>query len=253
MYLKAWGFGLPATFDRWWIGCFNTSIIELLSECCLKKYPTMHSHDRPLSAQGTLGLSSQQIQNPGSVGPLSFMSEATPKTIMRVMGVKGLTLYHLKSHLQLGKQPHKDFNDQAVKDGEKAASALGNQEMLPPRLSNGSQHNENMHFNEALRMQMEVRRRLNEQLEVQRHLQMRIDAQGKYMQTILEKACQTLTGKTETVKATMVLQSPIIWSNDMQLLQEVGTAAACIPSQEDAFKSYLKQHHEEESSGSGEA
>ena len=28
-------------------------------------------------------------------------SEATPKTIMRVMGVKGLTLYHLKSHLQV--------------------------------------------------------------------------------------------------------------------------------------------------------
>lgn len=28
-------------------------------------------------------------------------AEATPKTIMRVMGVKGLTLYHLKSHLQV--------------------------------------------------------------------------------------------------------------------------------------------------------
>jgi MYB-CC type transfactor, LHEQLE motif len=28
---------------------------------------------------------------------------------------------------------------------------------------------------------------------VQKHLQMRIEAQGKYMQTILEKACQTLT------------------------------------------------------------
>jgi SHAQKYF class myb-like DNA-binding protein len=28
-------------------------------------------------------------------------TEATPKTIMRVMGVKGLTLYHLKSHLQV--------------------------------------------------------------------------------------------------------------------------------------------------------
>ncbi|CAA0836554.1 Myb family transcription factor APL [Striga hermonthica] len=41
-------------------------------------------------------------------------------------------------------------------------------------------------------MQMEVNRRLHEQLEVQRHLQLRIEAQGKYMQTILEKACQTL-------------------------------------------------------------
>ncbi|GER37554.1 homeodomain-like superfamily protein [Striga asiatica] len=44
-------------------------------------------------------------------------------------------------------------------------------------------------------MQMEVNRRLHEQLEVQRHLQLRIEAQGKYMQTILEKACQTLAGE----------------------------------------------------------
>lgn len=30
-----------------------------------------------------------------------FFAEATPKTIMRTMGVKGLTLFHLKSHLQV--------------------------------------------------------------------------------------------------------------------------------------------------------
>lgn len=29
------------------------------------------------------------------------LSEATPKTIMRLMGIPGLTLYHLKSHLQV--------------------------------------------------------------------------------------------------------------------------------------------------------
>lgn len=29
---------------------------------------------------------------------------------------------------------------------------------------------------------------------MQRHLQLRIEAQGKYMQSILEKACQTLAG-----------------------------------------------------------
>ncbi|GKE46939.1 Myb family transcription factor APL-like protein isoform X2 [Tanacetum coccineum] len=31
-------------------------------------------------------------------------------------------------------------------------------------------------------------------VQVQRHLQLRIEAHGKYMQTILEKACQTLSG-----------------------------------------------------------
>ncbi|KAK9132549.1 hypothetical protein Scep_012077 [Stephania cephalantha] len=43
---------------------------------------------------------------------------------------------------------------------------------------------------ESLRMQMEVQRRLHEQLE--KHLQLRIEAQGKYLQTILQKVCQTL-------------------------------------------------------------
>ncbi|CAA0818066.1 Myb family transcription factor APL [Striga hermonthica] len=120
-----------------------------------------------------------------AVTQLGGPDKATPKTIMRVMGVKGLTLYHLKSHLQkfrLGKQPHKDFNDHSMKDAafelqRKNASASG---MLGPSMNE---------------MQMEVNRRLHEQLEVQRHLQLRIEAHGKYMQTILEKACQTLAGE----------------------------------------------------------
>ncbi|KAL0328676.1 UNVERIFIED_CONTAM: Myb family transcription factor IPN2 [Sesamum calycinum] len=36
---------------------------------------------------------------------------------------------------------------------------------------------------------------------VQRHLQLRIEAQGKYMQTILEKACQTLAGENMAAAA----------------------------------------------------
>eukprot|EP00252_Welwitschia_mirabilis_P020079 TRINITY_DN4836_c0_g1_i1.p1 TRINITY_DN4836_c0_g1~~TRINITY_DN4836_c0_g1_i1.p1 ORF type:complete len:267 (-),score=65.23 TRINITY_DN4836_c0_g1_i1:119-919(-) len=41
---------------------------------------------------------------------------------------------------------------------------------------------------------MEVQRKLQEQLEVQRHLQLRIEAQGRYLQSILEKARETLAG-----------------------------------------------------------
>lgn len=124
-----------------------------------------------------------------AVTQLGGPDKATPKTIMRVMGVKGLTLYHLKSHLQkfrLGKQPHKEFSDHAIKDGERASALEFQRNNASSSGMIGRSMNE---------MQMEVQRRLHEQLEVQRHLQLRIEAQGKYMQTILEKACQTLAGE----------------------------------------------------------
>ncbi|KAG6505331.1 hypothetical protein ZIOFF_037686 [Zingiber officinale] len=76
---------------------------------------TVELHDRFVDAVTQLG------------GP----DKATPKTIMRVMGVKGLTLYHLKSHLQ-----------------------------------------------------------------VQKLIQMRIEAHGKYMQSILERACKALAAES---------------------------------------------------------
>ncbi|KAJ4705755.1 myb family transcription factor APL-like [Melia azedarach] len=159
-----------------------------------KKPSSMNSHDRTMCVQGDSGLVLTTDPKPrlrwtvelherfvDAVTQLGGPDKATPKTIMRVMGVKGLTLYHLKSHLQkfrLGKQPHKEFNDHSIKDG------LDLQRNTPSSSVIGRSMNE---------MQMEVQRRLHEQLEVQRHLQLRIEAQGKYMQSILEKACQTLT------------------------------------------------------------
>ncbi|CAK9314654.1 unnamed protein product [Citrullus colocynthis] len=167
-----------------------------------KKPSSMTSHDRPMCVQGDSGLVLTTDPKPrlrwtvelherfvDAVTQLGGPDKATPKTIMRVMGVKGLTLYHLKSHLQkfrLGKQPHKEFNDQSIKDGMRA-SALELQ-----RNSGSSSSLMDRSMNE---MQMEVQRRLHEQIEVQRHLQLRIEAQGKYMQSILEKACQTLAGE----------------------------------------------------------
>ncbi|KAK8545819.1 hypothetical protein V6N13_067082 [Hibiscus sabdariffa] len=160
-----------------------------------KKPSSMNSHDRSMCVQGDSGLVLTTDPKPrlrwtvelherfvDAVTQLGGPDKATPKTIMRVMGVKGLTLYHLKSHLQkfrLGKQPHKELNDHSMKDDlqRNVASSSG---MMARSMNE---------------MQMEVQRRLHEQLEVQRHLQLRIEAQGKYMQSILEKACQTLAGE----------------------------------------------------------
>ncbi|KAK8948723.1 hypothetical protein KSP39_PZI005372 [Platanthera zijinensis] len=43
-----------------------------------------------------------------------------------------------------------------------------------------------------MRVQMELQRRLHEQLEVERSLQQRIEAQGKYLESILERACRAV-------------------------------------------------------------
>ncbi|XP_030533929.1 protein PHR1-LIKE 2 isoform X2 [Rhodamnia argentea] len=129
-----------------------------------------------------------------AVAQLGGSDKATPKTILRTMGVKGLTLYHLKSHLQkyrLGKQSGKDSSGNS-KDapGDTESLNTGSSATSSSRIL--SQELNDYGVTEALRVQMEVQRRLHEQLEVQRHLQLRIEAQGKYLQSILEKACKVL-------------------------------------------------------------
>lgn len=93
-------------------------------------------------------------------------AEATPKTIMRTMGVKGLTLFHLKSHLQkyrLGKQSGKEMAEQS-KDASYILGAQSGTNLSPtvptPDLK------ESQELKEALRAQMEVQRKLHEQVEV---------------------------------------------------------------------------------------
>ncbi|KAJ0979127.1 hypothetical protein J5N97_014601 [Dioscorea zingiberensis] len=134
-----------------------------------------------------------------AVNQLGGADKATPKTVMRLMGIPGLTLYHLKSHLQ---KYRLSKNLQAQANNGPAKNVMGR--MLPPdrtpevsgstmsNTTNGPQTNNAMQIGEALQMQIEVQRRLHEQLEVQRHLQLRIEAQGKYLQSVLEKAQETL-------------------------------------------------------------
>ncbi|PKI34092.1 hypothetical protein CRG98_045549 [Punica granatum] len=134
-----------------------------------------------------------------AVNQLGGADKATPKTVMKLMGIPGLTLYHLKSHLQkyrLSKNLHGQANNATNKIG---AAPLAGADKTPEQngahassLSIGPQPNKSIHFSEALQMQIEVQRRLHEQLEVQRHLQLRIEAQGKYLQAVLEKAQETL-------------------------------------------------------------
>ncbi|CAN4092605.1 unnamed protein product [Withania somnifera] len=125
-----------------------------------------------------------------AVNQLGGADKATPKSVLKLMGIQGLTLYHLKSHLQkyrLSKNLHGQANASgANKAGtgverisENSATCMSNPSMVP-------QPNKNIQISEAIQMQIEVQRRLHEQLEL------RIEAQGKYLQSVLEKAQETL-------------------------------------------------------------
>ncbi|CAA7404794.1 unnamed protein product [Spirodela intermedia] len=128
-----------------------------------------------------------------AVNQLGGPDKATPKTIMRTMAVKGLTLYHLKSHLQkyrLGTKSKEVSDSPKDETGVGEIQGTGGQSS-PPSLRVAQELNDGC--NEAMRVQMELQRRLHEHLEVQHHLQLRIEAQGRYLNSILEKACNALT------------------------------------------------------------
>lgn len=126
-----------------------------------------------------------------AVTQLGGADKATPKSLMKVMNVKGLTLYHLKSHLQkyrLGKQPQRD--------GSNPIDGQDHEQMPADQTAASKNQKESLEIADACRQQMEVQKQLHEQLEVQRRLQMRMDAQGRYLQLVLEKARELLASQS---------------------------------------------------------
>ncbi|XP_047310441.1 myb family transcription factor PHL7-like isoform X2 [Impatiens glandulifera] len=114
-----------------------------------------------------------------AVAQLGGPDRATPKGVLRVMGVQGLTIYHVKSHLQkyrLAKYLPDSSSDGKKTDNKESGDLLAGLDVSP-----------GLQITEALKLQMEVQKRLHEQLEVQRQLQLRIEAQGKYLKKIIEE------------------------------------------------------------------
>ncbi|PPD96265.1 hypothetical protein GOBAR_DD06718 [Gossypium barbadense] len=107
-----------------------------------------------------------------AVNQLGGPDKATPKSVMRVMGIPGLTL-----NTGWGKALG------IIQITKRCQSSNGN---FIRDTSDGihGHMNESLQIPQALQMQMEV----------QRHLQLRIEAQGKYLQTVLKKAQETLAG-----------------------------------------------------------
>ncbi|KAL5061764.1 hypothetical protein RYX36_023501 [Vicia faba] len=164
----------------------------------------MNSLDRPMCVQGDSGLVLTTDPKPR----LRWTVELHERFIDAVAQLGGpdstrllplffsfmwCELYNKQKKFRLGKQPHKEFNEQSIKDGMRVSAF----ELQRNTGTSSSMTGRNMN-----EMQMEVHRRLHEQLEVQKHLQLRIEAQGKYMQSILEKAYHTLAGENMAAAAT---------------------------------------------------
>ncbi|KAF6171839.1 hypothetical protein GIB67_007360 [Kingdonia uniflora] len=132
-----------------------------------------------------------------AVTQLGGAEKATPKSVRTVMGIPGLTLYHLKSHLQkyrLGKNQQLD-NETCFENTQDYRSDIGGGEICEEILARTQTHaKENPHVTQALHLQIEVQKKLNEQIEMQRRLQLQIEAQGMYLESVLKRAQETLAG-----------------------------------------------------------
>ncbi|XXG61859.1 hypothetical protein AAC387_Pa05g0354 [Persea americana] len=116
-----------------------------------------------------------------AVNKLGGSERATPKGVLKLMKVEGLTIYHVKSHLQKYRTA-RYRPDSSEGTSDRKVTPL--EEMSALDLKTG------IEITEALRLQMEVQKRLHEQLEIQRNLQLRIEEQGRYLQMMFEKQCK---------------------------------------------------------------
>ncbi|PWA38808.1 phosphate starvation response 1 [Artemisia annua] len=117
-----------------------------------------------------------------AVNRLGGSERATPKGVLKLMKVEGLTIYHVKSHLQ--KYRTARYKPEPSSEGSAEKKPAPVQDLSPLDLKTSSE------ITEALRLQVEVQKRLHEQLEIQKNLQLRIEEQGKYLQMIFEKQCK---------------------------------------------------------------
>ncbi|KAK4378046.1 hypothetical protein RND71_004342 [Anisodus tanguticus] len=122
------------------------------------------------------------------VNLLGGADRATPKAILKLMDSEGLTIFHVKSHLQ------KYRNAKCIPESTEGKS----EKMDCPKNVTQIDSKTGLQIKEALHMQLEVQKRLHEQLEIQRKLQLRIEEQGEQLKKIFEQQQETTRSLLET-------------------------------------------------------
>ncbi|KAF4370718.1 myb family transcription factor PHL5 [Cannabis sativa] len=112
---------------------------------------------------------------------LGGADKATPKAILKLMETEGLTIFHVKSHLQKYRIA-KYLPDSTEGKYDKRTSLNDTTQF---ETTAGSQ------MREALQLQLDVQRRLHEQLEIQRNLQLQIEEQGKQLKKMFDMQQKT--------------------------------------------------------------
>ncbi|KAK3444517.1 hypothetical protein EUGRSUZ_A01323 [Eucalyptus grandis] len=140
-----------------------------------------------------------------AVSKLGGSERATPKGVLKLMKAEGLTIYHVKSHLQKYRTA-RYRPDCSEGSSEKKLTTFEELSSLDLKTS--------MEITEALRMQMEVQKRLHEQLEIQRKLQLQIEEQGKYLQKMFEK--QSHSGMSKLKESSSSLDDHSAPSGELQ-------------------------------------
>nr|APA20250.1 myb-like HTH transcriptional regulator family protein [Populus tomentosa] len=111
------------------------------------------------------------------VNRLGGAEKATPKAILKLMDSDGLTIFHVKSHLQKYRSA-RYMPDSSEGKAEKRTSI---DDVSQIDVKTGFQ------IREALEVQLDVQRRLHEQLEIQKILQLRIEEQGKQIKMMFDQ------------------------------------------------------------------
>ncbi|XP_059668499.1 myb family transcription factor PHL5-like isoform X2 [Cornus florida] len=115
------------------------------------------------------------------VSRLGGAEKATPKAILKLMDSDGLTIFHVKSHLQKYRTAKYMPESAEAKSDKRTIS----NDVAQIGIKTGIQ------IKEALQMQLDVQRRLHEQLETQRNLQLRIEEQGRQLKMMFDQQLQT--------------------------------------------------------------